>query len=755
MRTNDTGTLSVRGCENDAVLIGATPNMGQRMGKILCVHRGAVSLLVVATTICMAEAVAPIAAHAATPINTLDAHLQTQISCKSLSTKSVFCAKAILTADEKQSLDRVTGLVPPKSPYRLPMSQLPSGKATDSYVEQLHEFLKNRELVLKSKSKYTLQNPAPNLLWANNFVISKEKYFVARVGSWNGSIFWAPASKSDDVIIRAGDEVRSVFGPIPTFDVTTLGARSRQEGGTITTANLPLEVDGNQVILKHNPDTSGSPLQFEHRDLSGNVVKWTPTIEKCDKPSLAGGVTPCGAASRLSRTVVGNVEWIALARKTKSENPPGILQADSYWSPDDPDYALLGYIGFNRVSGEVAFFDGSSSLPGGERAFNWNTIVVQPGGTGYGDEAGRRLSASMYDPAFRVDCAACHDNKEPRIITPYIKQARVGYRDSALSDAFSLGDLLPELTRNIRKPYRVVGSAYTAVNANTLVAGRAVEDPTGECASRCHGLTNLGTARFAADSVGRLGTTPDDDPGIENNFRTEWALRSGAGKIHPWMLPETGNDLSGDPQPEEMSDASWEKLLKVLQDPASDPKSLPLFTEAPAPESPLTESARIGDTAGPEDLVPVSAANRDGAESPFDSEIHVTWKYLNNFGGVPTRDDVRFNLAIVETDIPIGTDPTPIEQYPTIEQTKGLTAAALSDAVLKDGKIIIFRDISYSGHFAWTDPVPATSARQYRVDFPATKGKRYLLRLLAKRHTFDQSEFKFSDASHVLEIDIK
>jgi hypothetical protein len=99
-------------------------------------------------------------------------------------------------------------------------------------------------------------------------------------------------------------------------------------------------------------------------------VKWTTPIDKCDKPSLAGGVTPCGTASRLSRTERENVEWIALARKTKGPEP---LAAEQYWSQDDSSYALLGYIGFNRVAGEVAFFDGTyegMKLTGTHRRFS-------------------------------------------------------------------------------------------------------------------------------------------------------------------------------------------------------------------------------------------------------------------------------------------------------------------------------------------------------------------------------------------------
>ena len=681
----------------------------------------------------------------------LNQHLRSVIPCSSLIGKSTFCNSS-LTTKEKQSLDEPTGLVIPRNPHGHRYSQLPDDALSKKFVTEIGEFLKQRETLLKAKDdfQHSRETQNFNLLLANDFLGNAQEYFISRVTDWNGSIFWAPASKSNDIIIRAGDEIRSVFGSIPSFDVTTLGERINSDRWRIVTTNLPTEVDGNRVQLRPNSALPGTPLQFEHTDVNGNHVKWTTTIEKCDKPSLAGGVTPCGAASRISRAVKGNVEWLSLARKaTRVE----ILKADSYWSPDDPTYALLGYIGFNRVSGEVAFFDGSYPANGSDpHRFNWNVIVVPPGGTGYADDNGRQVSSGMYDPKFRVDCAACHDNKEPRIITPYIKQARVGYRDASLADAFSVGDLFPELMRNIKQPYRVVGSSYTSVHAETLVTDRAFEDPTGECASRCHGFTAGGTARFSADSVGRLAaydqTAGDPNPAIENNYRTAWATRDGAGKIHPWMLPDAGNDLSGDPPHAELSDASWDKLIGVIVDPSTDPRSLPVYTQAPAPES-------VADLSGPMDINPTFAANRDLNGAFFDSEVHLNWKYVNNFGGVPTRDDVRFNIAFVETDIPQDGNVTPLEQYPTIEQAKGLTASRLSDALLKDGNVIIFNNVSYAGHIRWTDPTTATVPRQYRVDFPAHKGKRYLIRLLPVRHTFDQSRYKYSDVQHFLHVDVK
>ena len=94
----------------------------------------------------------------------------------------------------------------------------------------------------------------------------------------NGDIFWAPASASDNPVTRFGDEARAVFGPIPDADCND------------DAVTMPIEVDGNGVELRRNVGKPGQPLEFQHRDASGRIVRWTKDIPRCDKPSLAGNV---------------------------------------------------------------------------------------------------------------------------------------------------------------------------------------------------------------------------------------------------------------------------------------------------------------------------------------------------------------------------------------------------------------------------------------------------------------------------------
>lgn len=633
----------------------------------------------------------------------------------------------------------------PTAPFRLPKegSGL-SDPEVSKYAEQIDRFLQQRldyaqSLKNKSSTWFSLSGNTKFSL------ITTKSYVPEKLVKWNKNIFWPPASISNEVNLRFADEVRSVLGPIPEFDVTVVGKRALSDGSTIETGLLLAEVDGNQVELLPNPNKPGTPLEFRHRAADGTIVKWTTTVDQCDKPSLAGGVTPCGTASRISRITRGNVEWIALARKTKGVEA---LKSEVFWSADNPEYTLVGYIGFNRQTGEVAFFDGAYD----GRQFSWKTTIVAPGGKGYQDEKGRALALTAYDASFRVNCAACHDNKEPRIATPYIKQARVGYRSPTIANAFSLGELLPDLPRKDSRPYRVVGTDYNTVHAAQIRDARTVRDPSGKC-TECHSLTNYGTARFASDSVGRLGSlTGDAAP--ENAFRTSWALRTGAGAIHPWMNPGDGNDLSATPLAAPLSDSDWAALKVILEKPAASAQSTVLFTDPPAPGEVQSPKTKLADLSVPTGLSVRVSKNRDGDNPDLPNELEISWLYLNSLGGVPERDDVRFNIALREVDLlPNATPPKPGD-FPTIDIAKGIGATQVAGPVSISGQSIIVLDVSYSGHIVGTDPMPTVTPRQYSVQIPASAKKRYLIRLLPKRYTFDGVEDRFGIGEFVAFIDV-
>lgn len=570
--------------------------------------------------------------------------------------------------------------------------------------------------------------------------------FVAAVMRLNGDIFWAPASKSTNVITRFGDEARAVFGPIPDGDCSGDGARS-----------IPVQVEGNIVDLKPNSAIAGSPLAFEHRDYKGNVVKWTDSIPKCDKPSLAGNVTYCGLNSRLSRVVKGNVEWLFFCRKSSASLE---VVADPYWLRSNPKFARYGVIGFNRRSGEIVFFDGRK-----DRAqFDWSRPFVPPGGRSYSDRESRAAAEEIYDPTFQIQCSMCHDNKKAYVIDPHAEQWRVGYSDGPYGEramAFSLGDYLPESRRDADAPFRVVGTGYTSKYRVELARAKTVRDPAGKCTG-CHTLTTQVTGqRFAADAVAREPwvSYPSwaqllalrDEKSVHAQVaahRTDWALRSGAGKIHPWMLPGYGNELS--PSRPEISDADWRQLSNCLWEAGgAECGYQPLYTACPAPES-----GAQGDASKAEDFAVDVLAPRE-RDSQFERVIRVSWRYLNLYGGIPERDDVRFNVAIKETDIPRDGRPPSEADYPSLEEARDENYLRTDGETGYSASTRLIRNVAYAGHEKWTEPVVSTDLRHYRVTLPGVCDRRYLMRVRSKRFCFDQSNIAYGNTAHVLYADVR
>ncbi|WFU86270.1 hypothetical protein QA644_14100 [Rhizobium sp. CC1099] len=574
---------------------------------------------------------------------------------------------------------------------------------------------------------------------------SADEKFAETVHRWNGAFLWEPASASTKITTRLGDEARAVFGPIPDADCGGGGAKT-----------IPLEVDGNIVDLQPNPDKAGNPLEFEHRDADGAVVKWTSSIAKCDKPSLAGNVTYCGLNSRLNRVVKGNVEWLFLCRKSNASLE---LEPDPYWQRSNPKFSRFGSIGFNRATGEIVFFDGRKD----QEVFDWSKPFVPPGGGSYSDTAGRAAAEALYDPTFQIQCSACHDNKNPYVINPHIGQARVGYPDGKndpRARAFSLGAYLPRLPRDERTPFRVIGSGYTSTYAAELKNASTVRDPNGDC-TECHTLTTQTTGkRLAPDAVGR-------EPYISNpswaqllelraekeNFRqvdmhrTEWARRSGGGRIHPWMVPANGNDVSG--HSSQISLDAWRELSDCLWG-GGGPECgyRPLYTPCPAPAK-----RAGGDGSAPGDLA-VTVLPPD-PDAPAERRIRVSWKYLNSYGEVPGRDDVRFNMAVRESLIPAAGEEPHAKDYPSLDEAMGKDFRALRKKVGLSGSARLMQNASYFGHAQYSEASSSMERREYRLDFPGTCNRRYAIRILPKRFCFDQSDVAFGFEDYLLLADVR
>ncbi len=664
-----------------------------------------------------------------------------QIAIGTSDTLAAMQRKSGTACELDRRCDRTSGCIgPAPPPEAVGVYILPDDEKHARYVRELEVFQLCRQLVeflrlSPARRFHAVDFRAAELEGAN---------FAAITSRWNGAFLWAPASASLDTITRFGDEARAVFGPIPEGDCSSENARV-----------LPLQVDGNIVDLKPNPHKEGHPLEFEHRDAAGDIVKWTDGITQCDKPSLAGSAAYCGLNSRLNRVEQGNVDWLFLCRKS-SRN--GEVDTTPYWQRSNPKFALYGVIGFNRLTGETAFFDGRKD----RREFDWSEKFAPPGGRSYSDSRGRAAAEALYDPTFQVECSACHDNKSPYVITPSVQQARVGYLDGSDSNAiaFSLGNLLPKTARRRSTPFRVIGSAYTATYRISLERAWTVSDPTGNC-TQCHTLTTQVTGqRFAADAVAKAPAIirPTRSQSLRlkaeqgklrqiNAHRTVWATRTGAGKIHPWMLPIEGNSLST--LAPEISSGDWSVLSNCLWGAGgAECDYKPLYTSCPIPGG-----REYGDISEPVDFsIKVLAAPSVGLQT--DRVLRLDWKYLNDYGGVPQRDDVRFNVVVKSVEIP-NTGIAPSDRdYPGRDEADDRNFVVIAGDVGMSGEAMFIRNMSFLGHSRFTEPTPSTELRTFQLDLPAKCNRRYLVRVVPKRFCFDQNVLVYGRKDYVQHADI-
>ncbi len=589
----------------------------------------------------------------------------------------------------------------------------------------------------------------------------------------NGDIFWAPASgftAENSWPNIFGDEARSVFGPIPSVSCAD---------------GMPLhaEVHGNRIEPERTP---GGGVRYVHQGFDGREVDVTDELARCDKPSLANtDGHPCAVNSRLirPRNPANDVEWVALCRK--SELGSRLTGIDDYWHASNPGFALLGLIGFNRASGEVVFFDGSDFARGASRrtTFDGSRRYAPPGGKGYDDEAGRAVAASTWLYGRRVSCETCHDNKEPWIVTPHLKISRFGYDEAARDAAFGVDNPLPLVQpRSADSPYRVIGTRFTKL---AVLSSRTFEDPSGNCTA-CHTLTTDWTGNVLAyDAVGRTNPAQPYRAFFDRlaRFRTGFGAEEGGSR--PWMAPGVGPGV-GQGRHGKVDDADWARIADCINGTSQERCGYrPSYTACPAPESeatfcdtgtsPRVPCTGIGDPNGPRGLS-VSVSHR---AVEVDATGHsyrlaeIRWNYVNAFGDVPTRDDVRFNLAFRASDLPeTSLEPIPAE-FPDIEETYdpwpeqtprpggghycdfGSFRAKTCHRFEADSGLLILNNISYRGHVRNTAPTPTTKPRRYAVRLPVRCGKRYLARLVPKRFCFDRSGVVPGSIDHLAYFDVR
>lgn len=573
-------------------------------------------------------------------------------------------------------------------------------------------------------------------------------YMSEKIESWNaneftgGTIFWPPATQPGALPLNTyADEVASVLGRPPAFTCHDDKLLKMQINGRLV--ETVENVGGTKKFKLVNPTNAADIVHLESYD-------------KCDKPSMAADVTYCSTSSRLGQyqdtTNAGsNVTWIILCRKS----PPGgqtvradRLDADGndYWAANNYEVDLLGYIGYNNVTGETAFFDSNIVQ-------KVDVEIKPPGGSGYSDAVRANVTNRWSDVAAFAPCPVCHTNNDPWIVTPYIEEPRVrGYAPSIIPDET---DIMP-------RPYRVVGTEFATLVDTGIRDFYHLNDPGGRC-NDCHTMTGGSTADSTMQNISRDATAfsnrlqpnapaPDEGRLWQAALNTQWTREN----MHHWM---GGNAYTV---------AQRDALDGCLDDPSTCRASnagteLKVYTQCVAPESTTSPATRAADTHAPSNFAADVEENRDGDNPDYPHEITAKWKYYNGFGEVPTRDDVRFDLAIRAVDMSgqSGAWPPPTSSdYPdpsgmVRRRIGGGTPGGLDTEIVEIARLLT--DIAYWEHWEYTDPTPTNGPRDYQVSFPARCHHRYLFNTVPKRFCFDAPgavKYSQNTAGHKWYVDV-
>ena len=132
---------------------------------------------------------------------------------------------------------------------------------------------------------------------------------------------------------------------------------------------------------------------------------------------------------------------------------------------------------------------------------------------------------------------------------------------------------------------------------------------------------------------------------------------------------------------------------------------------------PLRERARRATVTdqGPVDCHACIAGRRNCT----DGVLRISWRYLNAYGNVPQRDDVRFDLAIKDTPVPPnGRLPPPATIPAGRKQSVRLRLDA--PAILRLPVPRQSSEMRHTGTLEVHRPVASTNLREYRIDVPAS-----------------------------------
>lgn len=442
----------------------------------------------------------------------------------------------------------------------------------------------------------------------------------------------------------------------------------------------------------------GLPLGFGDGHESDEVLarRREDGDQSCDFPSI-GGDFPCTVGSTLVQyedPANPNVQWVGLCRGVDHDN----VGYDRFIGN--------GLIGANQQTGEMCFFFGRNPDPDAPYELPRLSSEVS---------SGADLEPWLPPREMPGSCLSCHPNNDPWVLTPWLQpnymrqllsnpayplQLPAGVEIDDLLSARYIRQTPPANSTMLPTPlpagrtawteeeifdesgalairqYRAVGSSYVANEAAGTVEPRTgtkpdswsvnfrerllLEPQESSCSVGCHAMANENFTRMAHDSLGSKYAAPylsalmgaDAVPGFN------------------WMPP-----VFGPVEP-------WRQRFEAAQGP-----SIPAITECPIPKQLDGE---------PE--VEIACDGGDGGS------VTVRWTYVNDFGEVAGRDDVRFDVAVAQAAN--GPDERGISRAAELEGVKmideGRDAIVLRDVAANDGSgyEVVIPFIGAQGHWS-------------------------------------------------------
>lgn len=134
--------------------------------------------------------------------------------------------------------------------------------------------------------------------------------------------------------------------------------------------------------------------------------------------------------------------------------------------------------------------------------------------------------------------------------------------------------------------------------------------------------------------------------------------------------------------------------------------------------------------------------------------LRLNWKYLNNYGNIPQRDDVRFNVVVKSVELTSARAAPTDRDYPGREDADDRNFVAMAGEVGASREAMFVRNVSFLGHARFTEPNPSSQLRTFQLDLPARCNRRYLVRVVPKRFCFDQSLLAYGQKDSVQYADI-